>query len=268
MVCGYLPFEDPNTGELYKKILACEYKPPKFISAEVKDLISCILNTDPNKRYGIEEIRNHPWYMQHHEEICPGILVGYNQIPVDPNILSQLKEFDLNIEYVRQCIEANKHNSKTTGYYLLLKKHLVNGGEPTPDTLNYKSRGKGSGEEEGRGRSKSNSNSKSKNKKKRSFSINLPDQTHPPLFRLTQENLYRPPVAKASQFHHRGGSIDVARHGRNSSMRQESPKTRTYASVSPQRIAPKKKSTKENQSNMSSGKKILSVTVDAKIRKK
>ena len=264
MVCGYLPFEDPNTGDLYKKILACDYKFPKFISAEVKDLISCILNTEPNKRYGIEEIRNHPWYLQHHEELCPGILVGYNQIPVDPNILSQLQAFDLNIEYVRQCIEANKHNSKTTGYYLLLKKHLVNGGEPTPDTLNRKSRIRDNLDEEGPRRSKS----KSKNKKKRSFSINLPDQTHPPLFRLTQDSLYRPPVAKATQFHHRGGSTDVAKHGRTSSMRHESSKTRTFASVSPQRIALKKKSTKENQCNMSSGMKMASVIVDTKLQKK
>ena len=58
MVCGYLPFEDANTGELYKKILACDYKAPKFISAGAKDLIACLLNTDPNKRYGIEESLN------------------------------------------------------------------------------------------------------------------------------------------------------------------------------------------------------------------
>ena len=32
VVCGYLPFEDQNTSALYKKILAADYKPPKFIS--------------------------------------------------------------------------------------------------------------------------------------------------------------------------------------------------------------------------------------------
>ena len=25
MVCGYLPFEDPNTSNLYKKILSADY---------------------------------------------------------------------------------------------------------------------------------------------------------------------------------------------------------------------------------------------------
>jgi len=34
MMCGYLPFEDPNTSKLYKKIVAGQYEIPKFISEE------------------------------------------------------------------------------------------------------------------------------------------------------------------------------------------------------------------------------------------
>jgi len=47
LVCGYLPFEDPNTSNLYKKILNADYQCPKFISDGVKDLIAKILTTDP-----------------------------------------------------------------------------------------------------------------------------------------------------------------------------------------------------------------------------
>lgn len=32
MVCGYLPFEDPKTSNLYKKIMSAEYSLPKFLS--------------------------------------------------------------------------------------------------------------------------------------------------------------------------------------------------------------------------------------------
>ena len=46
--CGYLPFEDPNTNKLYKKILNCDYLIPGFITANCKDLIKKILNTDPH----------------------------------------------------------------------------------------------------------------------------------------------------------------------------------------------------------------------------
>jgi len=48
MLCGYLPFEDPVTSNLYKKIIAGDYSIPKYISATAKDLIRNILNTDPN----------------------------------------------------------------------------------------------------------------------------------------------------------------------------------------------------------------------------
>lgn len=36
MVCGYLPFEDPNTSNLYKKIIAGDFIIPKFVSPYVR----------------------------------------------------------------------------------------------------------------------------------------------------------------------------------------------------------------------------------------
>lgn len=245
MTCGYLPFEDANTGELYKKIMAGDYKTPKFLSSSLKDLITNVLNKDPNRRFGIEEIRNHPWYRQCKEDLCSGILVGYTQIPIDSFILDQLKRLDINPEYLRQCLEANKHNSKTTAYYLLLKKHLKEGGQTISDCERPV---------------------KKKEKKKRSFSINLPDQTHPPLFRLVQENLYRPAAGKSSQFHHRGTSTDVGRHSRNSSLRHESPKIRTFSSVSPQRGIKKKE--KDAGMPISNGQRLIPTVSDNKSKKK
>lgn len=48
MVCGYLPFEDPNTNLLYKKILNADFTIPSFVSDDCRDLMLKILNTDPN----------------------------------------------------------------------------------------------------------------------------------------------------------------------------------------------------------------------------
>lgn len=76
MACGYLPFEDPNTTKLYKKILACDYLLPGFISASCRDLIKKILNVDPNTRYSINDIRQHEWYSQIQSVELEGILVG------------------------------------------------------------------------------------------------------------------------------------------------------------------------------------------------
>jgi 5'-AMP-activated protein kinase, catalytic alpha subunit len=53
LVSGYLPFEDPDTGKLYKKILSAKYELPEHVSAEAADLIKLILETDPAKRITI-----------------------------------------------------------------------------------------------------------------------------------------------------------------------------------------------------------------------
>lgn len=47
MICGFLPFEDPDTAKLYSKILSGEYTMPKFVSKDARDLIKKILNTEP-----------------------------------------------------------------------------------------------------------------------------------------------------------------------------------------------------------------------------
>lgn len=57
LVCGYLPFEDPNTAKLYKKILNGDFFIPKFVSDDCWDLMKCILNTDPEKWYKADDIK-------------------------------------------------------------------------------------------------------------------------------------------------------------------------------------------------------------------
>lgn len=61
MVCGYLPFEDPNTTKLYDKIKAGKYRLPKEVSEPFKDMLSGILNVDPEKRFTATEIKKHTW---------------------------------------------------------------------------------------------------------------------------------------------------------------------------------------------------------------
>jgi 5'-AMP-activated protein kinase catalytic alpha subunit len=82
MSCGYLPFEDPNTNKLYKKILNCDYLIPGFITQACKDLIKKILNTDPEKRVTMQEIKNHEWYNQVKPQDLEGIIVGKDRIPI------------------------------------------------------------------------------------------------------------------------------------------------------------------------------------------
>ena len=124
LICGYLPFEDPNTANLYKKILNGDYQIPKFVSPESRDLIEKLLNTDPEKRYKIGDIRKHPWFTQIAiVKITGGIFIGLSQIPINNKILELLVEYNFKKDYAVKCINANKHNHVTTSYYLLLKRY-------------------------------------------------------------------------------------------------------------------------------------------------
>ena len=135
LLAGYLPFEDPNTSNLYKKILSADFEMPNFLSPEAQDIISRILTTDPEKRITIPQIQQHAWFSMQKITLpkSPGTIVGFDPSPIDIDILKQLEEHNIDIDYARKCLEANKHNTVTATYYLILKKHLKAGGESVAD---------------------------------------------------------------------------------------------------------------------------------------
>ena len=47
MLCGCLPFEDDNPGELTQKIKEGSYQLTTTLSDEAEDLLKRVLNTDP-----------------------------------------------------------------------------------------------------------------------------------------------------------------------------------------------------------------------------
>jgi 5'-AMP-activated protein kinase catalytic alpha subunit len=89
MICGYLPFEDPKTSNLYKKILNADYQIPKFVSNDGRDLITKILNTDPEERFTIADIRAHPWFKQLNrvDKDYLGLFPGLKKMPFEELLL-------------------------------------------------------------------------------------------------------------------------------------------------------------------------------------
>jgi 5'-AMP-activated protein kinase catalytic alpha subunit len=82
MICGYLPFEDSNNDVLYKKITDGKFEIPPYISEPAKELLKLVLNTDPTKRYTIQQIRSHTWFNAVTPNISEGLLVSVHVIPV------------------------------------------------------------------------------------------------------------------------------------------------------------------------------------------
>lgn len=63
------------------------------------------------------------------KESNSGIIIGFNKIPIDTDILSSMRSLNLDPDYVSKCLEANRHNNATTSYYLSLKKFISEGGQ-------------------------------------------------------------------------------------------------------------------------------------------
>ena len=89
MVCGYLPFEDNDNQKLYQKIIEGKLEFPPFLSDEAKDIISHILNVNPDKRYQINEIKNHIWFNMIIPKLSmtEGLLLNKYIIPFDENVI-------------------------------------------------------------------------------------------------------------------------------------------------------------------------------------
>lgn len=100
-----------------------DYAVPDFISKEAQDIIVKILNTDPEKRLGIDEIKDHAWFRTSLPVyLSDGLIIGYNRIPIQNKILNLMNKQGFDPKYIQRCIDANKHNHCTTTYYIYLKK--------------------------------------------------------------------------------------------------------------------------------------------------
>ena len=129
MVCGYLPFEDPDTNILYKKILDGKFEIPSWVSSSCQDLMKKILNIDPDERLSTTEIREHAWYISNNVPVIRnnGLIIGKNKIPLVKDIVAMLKKYGFKQEDAELSLNANKHNQVTTIYYLLHKRYEKQG---------------------------------------------------------------------------------------------------------------------------------------------
>ena len=123
LVCGYLPFEDGNTNALYQKILSGVCKPAKWISPEVNDLISKILEVDPERRYRISDIRQHPWYRSVSDEEVPRDLISSeDEENSRDQIVRTLTDAGVDMQLVSDGLASNACNGYTAMYHLLEQK--------------------------------------------------------------------------------------------------------------------------------------------------
>ena len=128
MLCGYLPFDDKNNDNLFRKILKCKIEFPtkknRLISENAKDLIRKILRADPEKRISLEEIFEHPFLIYGNKRYKERINMEINKqdkLIID-YMINEMKIPNEN-DIIRKNIMENKHNNYTTIFNLLKKKY-------------------------------------------------------------------------------------------------------------------------------------------------
>lgn len=134
LVCGYLPFEDKRTSQLFAKIRHADYELPGFLSEGAQSLISCLLVANPKERLTLQGIRRHPWFCQMTDTACPCIDAlppmpaafavdgGHLEGFLDEHILDDLVTLGFPANYARECLQSGHRNHVTTAYYLLLQR--------------------------------------------------------------------------------------------------------------------------------------------------
>ncbi|KAK2645925.1 hypothetical protein Ddye_021120 [Dipteronia dyeriana] len=103
LMAGYLPFNEIELPNLYKKINAAEFSCPFWFSHGAKSLIHKILNLNPKTRIKIEGIRKDPWFRKNYmpvkhkeeEEVnLDDVHAVFNDIEVVYLVLSMVVHLD------------------------------------------------------------------------------------------------------------------------------------------------------------------------------
>lgn len=92
MLCGFLPFAESKEEIIMEKVMNRDYKIPDHLSIRAKDILSKLMEINPEKRINLKQIKEHPWFKLNEPILRPGILIGTHQIPIDETILNKVLE--------------------------------------------------------------------------------------------------------------------------------------------------------------------------------
>ncbi|XP_057949037.1 CBL-interacting protein kinase 5 [Malania oleifera] len=62
LLAGYLPFNDPNLMEMYRKISRGEFKCPQWFHPEARKLLLRIVDPNPSTRITVAKLMQNPWF--------------------------------------------------------------------------------------------------------------------------------------------------------------------------------------------------------------
>ena len=106
MVFGYLPFCEDDEDVNINNIINGNFEIPEEASPELADLLMHLLDINPLTRYDLDQIKEHPWFnMVKNYKYIPGIIEGYNKIPVDMKIVDLCEQYGYDKKKVIENVE-------------------------------------------------------------------------------------------------------------------------------------------------------------------
>ncbi|XP_011875951.1 PREDICTED: maternal embryonic leucine zipper kinase-like isoform X2 [Vollenhovia emeryi] len=124
LLCGFLPFDDNNLENLYKKILSGKYEEPYWLSNDSKTLIKSMLQINPAQRITIHELCRHPWVMG--SSLKSISFVHRTEFEKDDEVLSTMSAIcgGNSLDIWKKLRQSDRTDYRTATYLLLLDRKL------------------------------------------------------------------------------------------------------------------------------------------------
>lgn len=122
MVCGYLPFQDPNFSKLAQKIVFKDFILPTTLSVDCRDLIRRMLLKSPGERITLEEIIKHKWVKESYDHVANDVSkFSYNM----DFISRRIQTYNLSMEEVQKKLDNGVVDQDTITYHILCRENQV-----------------------------------------------------------------------------------------------------------------------------------------------
>ena len=108
----------------YWNIINGNYEIPEEANDDLRDLLSHLIEINPEKRFNLEQIKNHNWYNIINNKSIPGIIVDKYKIPIDERIVNVCEAYGLEKDKIIESVSENFYDNYTASYYIILSKFI------------------------------------------------------------------------------------------------------------------------------------------------
>ena len=129
MVCGELPFDDGNVQKLLQKIAHTEPVYPPFLSQQLYDLLTKLMNKNPDERITLAKIKEHPWFSAtEYRDILELSFSSDEQWLVtglDKEIIDKIGSFGIDTKVVTQAVLCGSYGPEAAVYQLFRREQIT-----------------------------------------------------------------------------------------------------------------------------------------------